>query len=579
MHVLQSARFRGIFLLNVLSCVFLHPFFVKAAPRGQQAFDYALTLDLGKPTNVLWDLSREPSVNSTGRWIFDTVNSFLKLWPNTRLRNGHSLVPGIVPVGTLLYHGATHNKIPTIPEWTSVDPEHSHLFCSIESGKIDKNATRECWHLTLVVTSPLKVLYFDGSGAAKMWGGPMDSQDLVAWGGVQPNRTFDEWVRIVDLCDWGKEFEIDAFVRMEMDFEFLVCDFTAKLDVASFLKLQSPELGISRNTSDSARVLEAGRWHAQYPSEQRIKLDYTRFISFYDTSLFPDLNLHRQGQERWDHRLKDISSDEMITLYRTWNDTFRGEWGVSKSGIDWPTLLMTIEQRYSERLTVLRYILLDLAAERKVADMLKQSHRHIRDMVLPYLLDSMYESRFTNRPDVSTTMLDLQWASPAFEECATNYIRHLEKPSVLSSLSHSEKLILGATRETLTEICRVLVGMWAEGTERGFSMSSSVPAFDEENSSDKTAALQLLAESWRSRTQGLMDWLDWSSWVICQPACSFEEMCYLPTWPWFKNLPRPTPNKDNTEHMPEPGPNDDWYHPVPRCIRRIEPFSNPRFDV
>lgn len=35
-----------------------------------------------------WNFYREPDPHSPSRWIFDTVNSFLKLWPNTRLRNG-----------------------------------------------------------------------------------------------------------------------------------------------------------------------------------------------------------------------------------------------------------------------------------------------------------------------------------------------------------------------------------------------------------------------------------------------------------------------------------------------------------
>ncbi len=45
-----------------------------------------------------------------------------------------------------------------------------------------------CYHLTLAATRALKVLYFDGSSAAKMSGGPMDSQDLVAWGVVREEK-------------------------------------------------------------------------------------------------------------------------------------------------------------------------------------------------------------------------------------------------------------------------------------------------------------------------------------------------------------------------------------------------------
>lgn len=84
----------------------------------------------------------------------------------------------------------------------ATDPEHSLLFCR-----------EDCWHLTLITARPLKVLYFDGSSAAKMEGGPMDSQDIVAWGEIKPGWTFSERQRIEDLCEWGKKFDLDGFVR------------------------------------------------------------------------------------------------------------------------------------------------------------------------------------------------------------------------------------------------------------------------------------------------------------------------------------------------------------------------------
>ncbi|KAG1851106.1 hypothetical protein F4604DRAFT_1934118 [Suillus subluteus] len=49
--------------------------------------------------------------------------------------------------------------LPTSLDWVAVEPDHSIIFChgSIETG---------CWHLTLAVTQPMKVLYFDGNSAA-----------------------------------------------------------------------------------------------------------------------------------------------------------------------------------------------------------------------------------------------------------------------------------------------------------------------------------------------------------------------------------------------------------------------------
>jgi hypothetical protein len=74
------------------------------------------------------------------------------------------------------------------------------------------------------VTRPLKVLYFDGSSAAKMYGGSMDTQDIVTWGEVKPDWTFSERKRINELCEWGREFGLDGFVRWVAFYLLRYCD-------------------------------------------------------------------------------------------------------------------------------------------------------------------------------------------------------------------------------------------------------------------------------------------------------------------------------------------------------------------
>ena len=121
-------------------------------------------------------------------------------------------MPGTIPIGTLLYHGTSKEEIPGSPEWTATDPEHSYTFCFWP-----KDSTG-CWHLTLITNRPLKVLYFDGSSAAKFLGGSMDSQDVLLWGEVKPDWIYEERKRIDSLCEWGKQYGIDGFVRCELCF-------------------------------------------------------------------------------------------------------------------------------------------------------------------------------------------------------------------------------------------------------------------------------------------------------------------------------------------------------------------------
>ena len=41
----------------------------------------------------------------------------------------------------------------------------------------------------------------------------MDSQDILLWGEVKPEWTHKELERINSLCEWGKQYGIDGFVR------------------------------------------------------------------------------------------------------------------------------------------------------------------------------------------------------------------------------------------------------------------------------------------------------------------------------------------------------------------------------
>lgn len=44
-------------------------------------------------------------------------------------------------------------------------------------------------------------------------GGPLDSQDVLLWGEVKSEWVDEELRRIAELCDWGREFGLDGFVR------------------------------------------------------------------------------------------------------------------------------------------------------------------------------------------------------------------------------------------------------------------------------------------------------------------------------------------------------------------------------
>ncbi|KAH8103590.1 hypothetical protein BXZ70DRAFT_889319 [Cristinia sonorae] len=558
-----------------------------------------------------WNLDEKPGVNTTGHWIFDTVGSFLQHWPNTRLRNGHNIVAATIPPGTLLYHGRRDDQIPKVPEWLATDPDHSYVFCVNGAGD-----GKGCWHLTLVTTRPLRLLYFDGSSAAKMFDGAMDSQNVVVWGGAYKNRTWDELGRIRDLCEWGKKYEIDGFVRMEMDFEIMACDFFSPgFEILSFLNLPSRNhnmFPIPTPDTFAFRVLEAGKWHERPPGEMRIQADYTRFISFYDTSLFPHIHSARIGKGRWEHDLEGVTSHEVQTLQDTLAEMLSGEWGRPQSGVDWKALITAVTDRYQERLELLQYILWNLTdtsqSSQELEAGLKQAERQLRGMLLPYITNELYPLNGRHNRSSEEPIGDIQWAAPTFKECATSHTRFLFTPAIFSKLTRSEKLILGAVKDVSKEICRVVVGMWAEGANFGLvdDINQRRPSTPDEKATRSLTKkdYKALVGRWRNKVDELMQWLDWSYWARCKPACGYEEMCYMPTWPFFLSPPPAPPHAprrnissdrsravedlraafvplasrvnseaDAADGPIEPGPLDDWYHPSPRCIRRLEPYS------
>ncbi|KDQ62996.1 hypothetical protein JAAARDRAFT_168385 [Jaapia argillacea MUCL 33604] len=517
-----------------------------------------------------WDLDTPPTLNSTSQYIFDTAHSLLLRWPNTRWRNGHIIIPATIPPGTLLYHGRSNSSIPAIPEWIATDPEHSYLFCR-----------EDCWLLTLVTTRELKLLYFDGSSAAKGAFGSMDTQDVFIKGEPR-NQTGRPWggepETIRNLCDWGKTSGIDGFLRMEMDFEIMLCSFTQGVETVSMLNLvgadpranrseplpqepseppERPPYGdperpkrppgrpgrgpVSPYSSQSRslfEVINAGSWHNDLPGESRIKVDYSGLVTFYDLDRYPSLVEARSGLEtdRIRHRMGLAAKQEREGVKERIEDILKRKG--KGSGVDWRTLLNVLVERFAGRFELMDYV---LDPEQSHFDnetvRLDRAKAQLAVMLTPYFVVDAVP------PDNSSNLTSSPWATPIFRQCATTHTTHF---SVFAHLfTPEERTLLAAIRGTTHEICRVLVNMWVD-----VARTEKDTGYDGKESD--------IVQKWRGDLSGLMRWLDWSIWVRCKPICGVEEICYLPTWPFFDKVPQ-----------------EDWWNtePQPFCIRRVAPYG------
>jgi hypothetical protein len=96
----------------------------------------------------------------------------------------------------------------------------------------------------------------------------------------------------------------------------------------------------------------SGAWHNVYPGDERIKLDYSKVISFYDTSIASSLVPQRSAKTngRLGYRLEGISSDDIARFRQRLESVLNLDSAqAASSGVDWKTLLHVVTDRYADR--------------------------------------------------------------------------------------------------------------------------------------------------------------------------------------------------------------------------------------
>ncbi|KAI0045169.1 hypothetical protein FA95DRAFT_159148 [Auriscalpium vulgare] len=514
-----------------------------------------------------------PHPDATDHLIFNSVLALLERWPNTLYRNGHTIVPATIPPGTLLYHGSPYPALPTNREWLAFDFEHAYLFT------FATDAPGAAYVTTYATSRALRVAYFDGSSAAKLDDGPMDTQDILLWGEGRPDMYRKDIERLAELCKWAREYGVDGFVRMEYHFEFMLCDFTDGLDVVSTRRLLPrdpyplPPNGRGRprtdTSSDAAQhaftassaaareetpqeprpiprpegwkgslpsasmtyfeAIVAAARHNRAPGETRVRPDYAGLITFYDRA-FESLVEVRRGVPRLRHRVANISSADASRAHAEIAQVFRRAPG-GGSGVNWGSVARGVVDTYAERLDLLRFLV----------DPTRSMYRNVTERAgvvraqLLTMLTAYISLEDVPSLDRDTDAGDRVWAAPIVARCAESQTAHF----LLDTMTPQERRIRDAVQGTQTEICRRLGTMWLD-------------AFDIQVWTDEDKISKALGR-WRREVGELMAWLGWPEWVRCEPACGVGSMCYVATWPFWLG--------------------DDPTDLSPRCISRSDPFG------
>ncbi|KAJ7251107.1 hypothetical protein B0H12DRAFT_648795 [Mycena haematopus] len=466
--------------------------------------------------DLSWD--KDPDVDATGTRIFTSVSELMQLWPGTVVVQGTSFAPCTIPIGTVFYHGRGDADVPTVPEWLAFDFEHSYRFAFGRDPHV----------LTLVTKRALRILDFDGLSAHVS----LETQSIIMYGEVRNTNSSDRTGTLAiakRLCAWGSKTGIDGFIRLAGHFELIECDFAASFDLLSSLPVipqdertkdggdrrgpggrfpaQRPEGWVGSLPTDSgAEIVVTGQWHNRAPGETRVRVQYDKFVSFYDPEV-TSLVDSRRDKPREEHDLKSLSKADAHMKLMELEAALARPWDAG-SGVDWASIVRVVVERYGERLEVLAHTLARNASNSSLSESYEIAFKARQQALI------MLTPHFTTSDmPVADGSANKAWLTPVVERCASTHTRGLPT----SLLTKQEVLIRGAVEDVMQQICRRLA--------RVFYLT-----YDVEVEPDKQLDASNIVDAVQVEVADLMAWLDWTQvWVKCKPSCSTEEICVVPS--------------------------------------------------
>ncbi|KAM3074110.1 hypothetical protein ACMFMG_003068 [Clarireedia jacksonii] len=472
------------------------------------------------------EISHGPSIEharANAPQVFNALHSSMRQWGSSLKHNGMSFFPATIPEGTLFYHGTYKSEPVTGMEWLAFEIEHAESFARPRGGpppgkgpgggpgggppsghppdgprhppddneeglgfgppeKHGKNFNHESkdWNgdshgylHQYRASRPLsKLLYIDGMSAGKTSMGTLDSTDYIirnlSSASTAPN---DDRIRAADLCEIGKQWGIEGFLRMEAGFEIILCNFTDGLEFLS--ATQRPETR-RRDEISHFEYIRAIGYRYQGIVGGRTEIDYSSMVSafFYPVNLTnPNptrLELPRTVDPTDTERLLKIRSDVLSQFQRD----------EKHEKIDWQGVVDMIVTRYSDRL---QFMLATSTSEYGVLSEL-----------------AMLLNVFTDYSHIDVPS--------SIEKCATHYLK------AVSPKTKADNFIHAAILTVSYRICSTL-----------YEVRQLLEDAEEKGAKKEREAKQMIKE--------LIVYLDWTTWLECG-KCAYDEVCYVAIWPW-----------------------------------------------
>lgn len=529
-------------------------------------------------------------------FMFNSINSFLKQKDCDVFPVGVSYVPASIPKDTVVYHAGS--GIPESYEWVAMDVEFSMNFAERSrsafrgSAQVEhqrdlklhprdnkKYGPREDINFcevskdmepfemqrskpgkekapTTLMSFRLKhdldkLIYLDGASASKTSEtGEMDTQALLYNQIKKTHPDFDDGSEkfmierdyAEKICKWGEPLGIQGYVRLELGFEFVLCDFNEHLEMISnvsvasankFLDLPEP-IEISKDngwpinctdgflikeelTADQRKILEledlrynhlssldamngwewlkAGNKHNK--GEDKINLDYRYLVSAINkTELDVDNYKWKIVDDSEDS--KDLQNEifsDLISYYsnvQRFDPTKSTNWQLKTEGImeKFTPYLKNIEQTLNDQ----EMLMIDKAFK-------------INQLLHPLI--KRYADQYPKKYDVDEIINTGVWEYTH----PTHDLQTKADKLIFSSLATVTKEIF-TQLITIHELSLTITNEYLKNGK-----------LDDQNKYDMSFAKE------QNSILNLINGLNWISFGYeCSLKCGIDEICFTPSW-------------------------------------------------
>lgn len=475
---------------------------------------------------------------------------------------GVSFIPAYIPANTLMYHASSLPDIPEGFEWIAFDWEFSYNFAGFNRGngrsrrpphgpggpnipgtpgKPDSDTMPQLpekqdqepllkrgfpwrgisYFHTFRNTKPLdKVIFLDGASAAKSTTGEMDQQ-LILSRQKNINDRVNEYDAAEKICKWGKEFGLQGIIRLEIGFEMILCDFHTDIELVSSIILNNItelahlpyEKPIAKTPLEQKEEKLIDEWSSMRGYEhlragaavdhgdQRIKLDFSKMVTPLNQTW-----INADPYKRRIHNLTDSLKENIIkeisTNLREPADPFKKT--------DWQLLTNQFEVKFGPMLTLLNGTLnvfktdnesnIEQALENTAVEISKITFNFVRR----YSDDNIKDAKEKERR--------------ALKDAVQDYV-HLTSPLV----TKADNLLYSSVHRVAHDVISSIFDLF-------YTAREILEIVYNELSEKRTDDLKIALLKQQTALVELLSALRWSIFTRCSQTCSWDEICYTPTW-------------------------------------------------